>query len=275
MKKDLMKVITISSGKGGVGKTNVVANLACALARLGKEVVVLDADLGLGNLDVLLGLTAQYNFGHVVRGEKTMSEIMIKGPHGIRIIPAASGVQELTSLTTEQKMNLFSQLEYLDGKIDVMLIDNGAGISQNVLFFNLVAGEKIVVATPEPTSIIDAYALMKVLHLRHGEKGFKLLVNQARTDREGIEVYKNITAVADRYLNISIDYLGAIPYDENVPKAVREQRAILECQPNSPASKGFKLLAETVVKLPPSELKDNVQFFMGSAMKASATREMA
>ncbi|MEE8574143.1 MAG: AAA family ATPase, partial [Thermodesulfobacteriota bacterium] len=159
-KNERMKVITISSGKGGVGKTNVVANTAVALAKLGKSVIVLDADLGLGNLDILLGLAPKYNFGHVVRGEKTMDEIIVTGPAGIKIIPAASGIQELTTLSPEQKINLFSQLESLDTKIDIMLIDTAAGISQNVLFFNLVASEKIIVASPEPTSIVDAYALM-------------------------------------------------------------------------------------------------------------------
>ncbi len=261
-KKDLLKVITISSGKGGVGKTNVVANLAVALSKFGKKVVLLDADLGLGNLDVLLGLTPKYNFGHVIRGEKEISEILVEGPAGVMIIPAASGLQELTSLTAEQKINLFSQLEGLDDNIDFLLIDTAAGISQNVLFFNIVAGEMIIVVSPEPTSIVDAYALIKVLHTRHGEKKFRLLVNQAKDTREGLEVYKNVSVVADKFLNISIDYMGFIPYDENLRKAVRQQKPIIELFPASKASKSFTDMAHIINAFPPSETRDNLQFFM-------------
>ncbi len=262
-RKDPLKVITISSGKGGVGKTNVSANLAVALAKQGSSVIVLDADLGLGNLDVLLGLAPRFNFGHVIRGEMDLEDIIVKGPSGVRIIPAASGVQELTTLDASQKINLFSQVENLGDKVDIMIIDTAAGISHNVLFFNLVAGEKIIVANPEPTSIIDAYALMKVLHLKHGEKRFNLLVNQARSKEEGLEVYRNITVVSDKYLNVSLDYLGHIPFDENLPKAVRQQKAVLELFPKSTASKSFMTLAEVVRDFPPSEFNDNLQFFIG------------
>jgi flagellar biosynthesis protein FlhG len=261
-KKNLLKVITISSGKGGVGKTNVVANLAIALAKMGKKVMLLDANLGLGNLDVLLGLAPEYNFAHVLRGEKKIDEIIIKGPAGISIIPAASGLQELTTLSAEQKINLFSQLEGMDEKVDIMLIDTAAGISQNVLFFNIVASEIIIIASPEPTSIVDAYALIKVLHNKHGEKKFRLLVNQAKDNREGLDVYRNVSTVADKFLNISIDYMGYIPYDENVRKAVREQRAVIELFPTSKASKSFQEMGKIIDAFPPAHSHDNLQLFM-------------
>lgn len=261
-KGGLLKVVTISSGKGGVGKTNVVANLAIALAKIGRKVLILDADLGLGNLDVLLGLAPKYNFSHVLTGEKTMDEIIIKGPEGISIIPAASGLQELTALTTEQKINLFNLLEGLNEKIDIMLIDTAAGISQNVLFFNLVASEMIVLASPEPTSIVDAYALIKVLHQKHGEKKFRLLVNQAKDNKEGLNVYRNVSMVADKFLNISIDYLGYIPYDENIRKAVRAQKPVIELFPTSKASVSFKKIAEVIDAFPPAKEQDNLQLLM-------------
>ncbi len=261
-KKDLLKVITISSGKGGVGKTNVVANLAVMLSKLGKKVILLEAELGLGNLDVLLGLAPKYNFGHVIRGEKKISEIMVDGPAGVKIIPAASGLQELTNLSAEQKINLFSQLESLSDKVDIMLIDTAAGISQNVLFFNIVASEMIIVASPEPTSIVDAYALIKVLHTKHGEKKFRLLVNQAKDNKEGLEVYKNVSIVADKFLNISIDYMGFIPYDENLRKAVRKQKPVTELFPMSKSSKSFAEMAKVIDSLPSPETRDNLQFFM-------------
>ncbi|MBI5682716.1 MAG: MinD/ParA family protein [Deltaproteobacteria bacterium] len=261
------KVIAITSGKGGVGKTNVVANLAVSFAMKGKKVFVLDADLGLGNLDILLGLTPRFTLAHILKGEKTIEEVVVKGPKGIRILPAASGIQELTNLGAEEKINLFSQIENLDGNIDIMLIDTAAGISQNVLFFNMAADEIIVVASSEPTSIIDAYALMKVLHLKHGEKRFKLLVNFVKTKNEGLEVYRNLSVVTGRYLNIAIDYLGFIPMDENLPKAVREQKPIVDIFPDSKASKAFMELSGIIDELPPVEPKDNLQFFSGRGIE--------
>ncbi len=261
-KKGPLKVITISSGKGGIGKTSVVVNLAIALKKLGRNVMLLDADLGLGNLDVLLGLNPKYNFAHVLSGEKTIDEIIIEGPRGISIIPAASGLEELTSLNTEQKINLFSQLESLDEKVDIMLIDAAAGISQNVLFFNMVAGERIVLATAEPTSIVDAYALIKVLHQSHGVKRFRLLVNQAKDDKEGLEVYKNVSTVADKFLNISIDYMGIIAYDENLRKSVRRQKPVIELFPSSKASKSFMEMAEVIDGFPSALGHDSLQLFM-------------
>ncbi len=178
------KVVAITSGKGGVGKTNIVANLAVALSRMGRRVLIFDADLGLGNLDVLLGLAPRFNIGHVLRGEKELDEIIIKGPSGIEILPAASGIEELTTLTTQQKMDLFTKMEGLNGKVDVMLIDTAAGISHNVLFFNIASHEILVVASTEPTSLIDAYALMKVLHLRYGGKEVPLRREYGR-ERKG------------------------------------------------------------------------------------------
>ncbi len=266
LNKSSSKVITISSGKGGVGKTNVVANLAVGFAMMGREVLVLDADIGLGNLDVLLGLAPRYNLGHLLRGEKTLDEVIIKGPKGINILPAASGVCELTDLNSEQKLRLISQIEMLGEGMDIMLIDTAAGISQNVLFFNMAAQEIIVVASSEPTSIIDAYALMKVLYLDHGEKRFRLLVNLVKDDDEGMEVYRNISMVATRYLNISIDYLGFIPFDKNLPKAVRKQRVLMELFPESCANKKFFDIARILDQLPPHEPKENVQFLWDTTL---------
>lgn len=274
-KKDPLKVITISSGKGGVGKTNVVVNLAIALKKLGRSVVLLDADLGLGNLDVLLGLTPEYNFAHLLRGEKSMDEIIIKGPKGISIIPAASGVGELTSLSTEQKISLFSQLESLTEKFDIMLIDAAAGISQNVLFFNMVAGERIILASPEPTSIVDAYALIKVLHQTHGIKRFRLLVNQAKDDKQGLEVYKNVSAVADKFLNISIDYMGIIYYDENLKKSVRQQKPVIQLFPSSKSSKSFMEMAKLIDGFAPESAQDNLQLFMKGSNVVNMERNIS
>src|SRR3990172_5870955 len=230
------RVISVSSGKGGVGKTNSVANLAIAFSRLGKRVLLLDADLGLGNLDVLLGLAPRFNIGHLLRGEKTIEEVLVDGPEGVKILPASSGVQELTDLSTEERLLLASHLEGLESLFDIMIIDTGAGISSNVLFFNVAAQEIMVVVTPEPTSITDAYALMKVLLHKHGERRFKLLVNEVKTRKEGIEVYRKISLAAERFLSISVEYLGSVLLDENVSRSVIRQKAVMELYPQTKAS---------------------------------------
>lgn len=260
LKGNDIRIISVTSGKGGVGKTNVVANIAYVMTKLGKKVLVLDTDLGLGNLNVLLGLTPKYHIGHVLSGEKHLEEILMHGPNGVMILPAGSGMQELTSLSDAQKLSLISELDNLKESVDVLLIDTGAGISSNVLYFNMAAQEIIVVVSPEPTSITDAYAIMKVLFLKHEQRRFKLIVNSARDRKEGLAVYNNLCMVADKYLDISIDYLGAVPYDKNLPKAVRGQKVITEIYPSSKASEAFVDITKTILNSEPQELKGNIQF---------------
>ena len=250
--KDYPRIISITSGKGGVGKTNIVANLGFTLQRFGKRVLIFDADLGLGNLDVLLGLTPQFNLSHVIRGEKLLSEIVITGPGGMRILPAASGIQDLTSLTREERYLVFSQLEEYVNNFDVMLIDTAAGISANVLYFNINSDEILVVATPEPTSITDAYAMMKVLSVKYGTDHFKLVVNAAANPSEAEDVYRQLNLVADRFLNITMEYYGCILTDEAIKKGVRQQKAITEMAPLSKASRDFITLARKIAEAPPS-----------------------
>jgi flagellar biosynthesis protein FlhG len=261
-----VRVLAVTSGKGGVGKTNVVANLAFGLSKLGKRVMVLDADVGLANMDVLLGLSPKFHLGHVFSGQKRLEEIIVPGPGGIRIIPASSGIQELVDLTREQRLSIMAELNALDGDIDILLIDTSAGISSNVTYFNLLADEIIVLASSEPTSITDAYALMKVLFLKYGEKSFKLLVNAIRNDKEAREVFLNLSTVAERFLNLSIDYWGFIPHDPNLPKAVCKQKLLMELYPESKASLGIEKLAKKIWEMPSSRgLKGNIKLF-GKAM---------
>jgi flagellar biosynthesis protein FlhG len=249
------RIITISSGKGGVGKTNIVANLGFALCRFGKRVLILDADLGLGNLDVLLGLTPEYNLSHVIKGEKTLNEVVVPGPGRLQILPAASGIQEMTALTLEERYQIFSQLNEFMRDFDIMLIDTAAGISSNVLYFNINADEVLVVAAPEPTSITDAYALMKVLSVKYGSDHFKLVVNSVASEQEADEVYRQISLVADRFLNIKIEFYGGIALDENVKKGVRQQKVVSELAPLSKASRNFATLARKIANTPLDESK--------------------
>jgi flagellar biosynthesis protein FlhG len=242
------RIIAITSGKGGVGKTNIVANLGFTLSRFGQKVLILDADLGLGNLDVLLGLTPDYNLSHVLRGEKTISEIVVPGPGKLQILPAASGIQELTALTDAERRLVFGQLDDFIHNFDIMFIDTAAGISSNVLYFNINADEVIVVATPEPTSITDAYALMKVLSIKYGTDHFKLIVNAAASDAEADDVFRQLNLVADRFLDVHIDYYGGVVLDENLKKGVRRQKMVSELAPLTKASRNFASLARKIAK---------------------------
>lgn len=257
------RVICVTSGKGGVGKTNVVTNLGYALAGSGKKVLILDADLNLANVDIMLGLTPRYNLHHVFMGEKSLAEVLVQGPAGLLILPASSGIMELADLTEEQRLYFMAEMSALAQKIEIMLIDTAAGINNNVIYFNLAARERIVILTPEPTSLTDAYALIKVLSSRHDVKRFRILVNLARSEKEALAVFRKLSIVADRFLNsLSLDYLGHIPYDSKLPTAVREQRLVSDIFPDAPSSKMFRKLAENILQEEPEMKADgNIKFF--------------
>ena len=204
-------------------------------------------------LDVLLGIAPRFNLSHVVQGEKTLSEVVVDGPGRLKILPAASGIQEMTSLSAKERYQIFSQLETFIETFDIMLIDTAAGISSNVLYFNVSADEILVVATPEPTSITDAYALMKVLSVKYGTADFKLVVNSVTSEQEADDVFNQLSLVAERFLNISIDYYGSILLDDNLKKSVRQQKIVSEMAPLTKASRSFAALARTVANSPAPE----------------------
>lgn len=257
------RVISVTSGKGGVGKTNIVGNLAIALRRLGKSVLVLDGDLGLANIDIIFGISPPYNIAHVVNGEKSLGEIIVEGPEGIQIIPAGSGVQDLVHLTQGQKLNLLNEFDALEENFDIFLIDTGAGISSNVIYFSIAADERIVVVTSEPTSITDAYALIKVMYTKHGTNTFKLLVNMVDREEEAKSVFENLSNAVVRFLNgISLEYIGFIPRDGNVEKAVRQQNTVIRSYPESISSKEFSVLAGRMQASSADVAQDgNIKFF--------------
>lgn len=240
-----IRVISVTSGKGGVGKTSTVANLALAFQQKQKRVLVFDADLGLANMDVMLGLNPRYTISNVLRGEKRIDEIMVTASGGFKILPAASGLQELTELDSSQRLFLLNELDTLQDHFDVVLIDTGAGISSNVMYFNFAAMDKVVIVTNEPTSLADAYALIKVLAKQYSQKKFKILINSARSQAEADRIYRHLGIVVDKFLgSLSLDYIGWIPYDKHVSEAIRNQQAVLERHPESPASKSFVKVAD-------------------------------
>ena len=255
-------VYSITSGKGGVGKTAVCANLAYNLASMGKRVLILDADLGLANIDVVFGLSPSFNMNHFFSGEYSLQEIMVDGPLGIKILPAGSGIQNFTRLDSNQKMRLLDGLDSMQNHFDYVLIDTEAGISENVTYFNTAAQEILIVTTPEPTAITDAYALMKLLSTQYHEKKFNLVVNQIRTENDALDVYRKLTMVANRYLDISIDYLGSVPEDRQMIDAIRKQKVISELIPGSKITTAFRQLASRICTEPlQASPKGNLQFF--------------
>lgn len=247
MTNSALRVLAVSSGKGGVGKTNIVANLAVALSKRGKKVLVIDADLGLNNIDILLGLTPRHHIGHVLSGEKNIEDIVVNGPAGVTVLPAGDGLQELTQLESEKKMLLMEELDKVSLGYDFLIFDTGAGISANVTYFCSAAHEIILVATTEPTSLTDVYALIKILHQQHAQNHFRLVINSVDSEREAQGVFRNLSSVTDRFLpNISIEYLGFILSDPNVPKAVRQQKAVMDLYPYSKFSQCIQTLAEKI-----------------------------
>ncbi len=268
-KRKYVKTIAVTSGKGGVGKTNLVANLAIALRQLDKEVMILDADLGLSNIDILLHLAPRYNIRHMLNGAMKLKDILINGPHGIRILPAGSGVQELTALDEFQRLRILEEFDVYEGDMDVLLIDTAAGISENVAFFCIAAQEIIVITSSEPTALADAYALIKVLFTKYQEKEFTIVINSVNGAEEALRVFKKLSLIAEKFLQISLDYLGYIPYDDTVHKAVKAQRAFVDAYPNSLASRRVIEMASKISHQE-GKVKGTLQFFIGNLLSASS-----
>jgi flagellar biosynthesis protein FlhG len=236
-------VIAVTSGKGGVGKTNVVINLAASLARLGHRVGVVDADFGLGNIDVMLGLTPTYHLGHLLSGEKTLDQIIVNGPLGVRLIPAGTGIRPLTALTPDQWQRLRGALMRVSSELDYLLIDTATGISDNVIEPLLMAERVLIVTSFEPTAVVDAYAVVKILTMVDSGKELGLIVNSARDANEAALVFRQLDVAARRFLKRGLRYYGFIVQDPAVREALCGQRLIVDHLPQAPASRCFRILA--------------------------------
>ncbi|MBF0628294.1 MAG: MinD/ParA family protein [Magnetococcales bacterium] len=242
--------MAITSGKGGVGKTLVTVNLAIQYARQGLKVLLIDADLGLANIDVVLGIsTPEYTIQDVLEGHLTLDQVAIQGPEGITILPAASGVAGLSALTEEQKLALMDHIDHWNADFDVVLVDTGAGISENVRFFVLAVERIMVVVTPDPTSVTDAYALMKVLFLNHRASHFDLVINQVRDENEAKDVYRTLSQVADKFLNVVLNFVGSVPEDALLAQSVRAQNPVSITHPDAAVSQSFKKLSASLMRL--------------------------
>ena len=269
-------VIAVTSGKGGVGKTNVSVNLAVALADSGKQVMLLDADLGMANVDVMLGLHPHYNLTHVISGERTLEEIVCTGPSGLKIIPASSGVQRMAELSPNEHAGVIRAFSEIGHQLDTLIIDTAAGISDSVVSFTRASQEVLVVVCDEPASITDAYALIKLLSREYGMHRFRILANMAHSVQEGRELYGKILRVTDRFLDVALDYVGMVPYDDYLRKAVQKQRAVVDCYPRSRAAMAFKTLAGKVAGWPtPSGAGGHLEFFVERLIQITRPMEVA
>jgi flagellar biosynthesis protein FlhG len=263
MTRDPVRVIAVTSGKGGVGKTNVAANLAVSLSDLGKSVMVLDADLGLANMDVLLGLQPRFNLAHVLSGEVDLNSTVMHGPRNIRIVPSASGNASMIDVPPASQAAIIQAFSELADQPDVLVVDTATGISNSVIRFVSAAHQAVIVVCDEPASLTDAYALIKVLSTNYGISHFEIVTNQSRRRGQGQRLFEKLRRVADQYLDVVLRHTGDIPHDEWLRRAVQEQRSVVDAYPKSEAGKAFAEIAKTISK--PSverELSGNVQFFL-------------
>jgi len=257
------RVMTITGGKGGVGKTLTTANLGLCFVREGMRTLLIDGDFGLANLDVLLNVHADSTLEDVLTGERELKDVIIHGPEGIRLIPASSGMPKVSELNQMQKLVLLDQIESIQDDFDVVLIDTPAGVSKNVQYWAGSASEIILVATPEPTSLADAYATMKVLAQTNNDYVFRLVVNMARNEEEAIRVYERLSSVANEYLQARLEYAGHIPMCDSVRQSVRERTAYTQKYPFSPASRGVRGIArELLYNGAQPQPKGTMQFFL-------------
>ncbi len=240
------KTIAITSGKGGVGKSSIASNMAYLLGNRNKSTFILDADLSLGNIDIMFGMISKFNIKDVMDGSRQMEEIILQGPCGIRIIPATSGVSEISDLNGDERAVLLSSLAALP-EHDYLIVDTSAGISSNVVYFNALSEQVFVIVTPDPASITDSYAMIKVLSTKTGRKDFNIIVNMVKEESEALELYKKVVGVTDRFLDVSINYFGFVPLDQNVNLATRRQKLWAEHFPNCGATRALSKICDRLV----------------------------
>ncbi len=265
----LPRVIAVTSGKGGVGKTNIVANAAVSLSRMGKRVVIIDADVGLANIDIIFNLRPEFNIRHVISSEKTLKEVMVQSVHGVMILPGGSGFADLTQLGEGEKLNLLTEFETLSDQADIIFVDTGAGISSNVLYFNSACDECVVIATNEPTSITDAYAMMKVMSKDHGTRYFKLIVNMVDSVADAKKVYASLSGALDKFLkNVVLEYVGHIPFDRQLQQSVQKRGLVLDHFPDSVSARAINEIAVILGKRPlKNNSNGNLTFFMSKVFQ--------
>ncbi len=241
-----VRVIAVTSGKGGVGKTNVSVNIGVALGQMGQRVVLMDADMGLANVDILLGVHPEFNLSHVLSGEKTLNEVMVESPSGLKLIPGASGIQKMTELSSIEQAAVIRAFSEIDQNLDVLIVDTAAGISSGVVNFSRACQEIIVVICDEPTSLTDAYAFIKLLHRDYGLINFHIIANMVQSVQQGRALFRKLGKVTERYLDVNLQFVGAIPYDEYLRKSVQKQSPVIVAFPRSKSALALKAIAKKI-----------------------------
>jgi flagellar biosynthesis protein FlhG len=265
-----LRVIAVASGKGGVGKSNVAANLAVLAAKSGNRVLIIDGDLGLANVEILYGIKPRFHLGHLLDSDIPVSEVLAVGPAGVRVLPAGTGLQQLSRLDDAQRLRLVTALDQLEDQFDVILLDAGAGIGDNVMFFVGAAQEALLVVSPEPTSLTDAYATIKVLCQDAGVRFFDVVVNQAGNEAMAHDIFDKLSAISGRFLDARIRWLGWLPRDENVHRAVMAQRPVVELFPSSPASRALQAVGDALFhEPPPPQLNGGLKFLWNRLLRES------
>jgi len=258
------RVIAVTSGKGGVGKTNFTVNLALALARLGQKVLIIDADLGMGNVDVVLGYTTQYNIMHLLEGEFSLDDIIMDGPLGIKFMSGGSGIYDLANLSNLQLTHIISQIRLMDDWANIILIDTGAGINKSVMNFVVAADEVIIVTTPEPTAITDAYAMMKTYVNYHGTGMLRLVINRVIEVNEGNIAIDKLTKVALNFLGLSLTSLGTVYEDRNLIRAVKKQVPLLLAFPETISARCIEQIANRLLSIKSNKKAGGIKGFFDS-----------
>lgn len=241
------RVIAITSGKGGVGKTNLTVNLAIAMTRIGRRVLVIDADLGMANVDVVLGTASKHHLLHLLQPEIGLKDVLIQGPYGIRYISGGSAIERVLEFSPEERKRLMDKLAECEAMADIVLVDTGAGLGQNVLDFILAADEVILVTTPEPTALTDAYAVMKAYNMYASKKDLKIVVNRVYDESESEEVLMKLRRTSEKFLSLPINGLGAIYEDRSVMNAVKRQAPLLEAYPDAMAARCIEAIAKNIL----------------------------
>lgn len=265
-----VRVIAVTGGKGGVGKTNVSVNMALAFSQQGQKVMLLDADLGMANVDVMLGIHSTHNLQHVISGERSLEEIIVPGPMGIKVVPASSGTRYMAELNEVQTAGLIGAFSELHDSVDTLIIDTAAGISSSVVSFCKAAQEVLVVVCDEPASITDAYAMIKLLSREYGVQRFHVVANMVNSAQEGRDLFEKLSRVSERFLDVTLSFLGVLPYDPYLRKAVQRQKAVLDAYPRSKVAIAFKNLARKADKWPmPVAASGHLEFFVERLIQAS------
>jgi len=266
-----VRVLAVASGKGGVGKTNVSVNLGVCLCELGRQVALMDADMGLANVDVLLGLQPKHNLSHVLGGERTLEEVIVEGPGGLRIVPASSGIQRMSELSATEQAGVIRAFSEIGAELDVLIVDTAAGISSGVLNFARACQEIILVVCDEPTSLTDVYAFIKLMNRDYGVYRFQILTNMVQDSHQGQALFTKLCRVTDRYLDVTLNFLGAIPQDDYLKKSVQKQAPVALLYPQSKSAQAFRALAHKTDAMPISEkISGHVEFFVERMIEYSS-----